>query len=168
MEKQEFKALRHYLGKTQLQMSWLLGCSFKTIASFEQGQRHIPMHIERQALFFLHMTRSHNERYKPCWVKKECPIETRVHCPVWEFKAGHICWLINGTICHGRTQIDWQEKMRMCQRCKVFQEIMPDYHSSQTAVSSVASNPKRSNKVPNKCETACNQDDRSPSQPWVC
>jgi DNA-binding XRE family transcriptional regulator len=144
MENQEFIKLRHYLGKTQRQMSRLLGCSLKTIASFEQGQRRIPMHIERQTLFFLHMTRSHNERYKPCWVIKECPIETREHCPVWEFKAGHICWFINDTICHGRTRIDWQEKMVMCRQCRVFQAIMPDYHSSETTGSNVAFNPTRS------------------------
>ncbi|MGO9952114.1 MAG: helix-turn-helix domain-containing protein [Dissulfurispiraceae bacterium] len=147
MDNEDFSKLRHHLGKTQLQMASLLGCSLKTIASFEQGRRLIPMHIERQALFFLQMTKTPNERDTTCWVIEECPLETREHCPVWEFKAGHICWSINGTLCHGRQQFNWQEKMATCRQCKVFKTMMPDYQSSQPAVSGIEFNRQRSNET---------------------
>jgi DNA-binding XRE family transcriptional regulator len=125
MTKEELFNIRHYLGKSQNEMARLLGSSLKAIQSFEQGWRSVPMHIERQALFLLHMRRSPDKRYRPCWEIEECPNETRQKCPAWEFQAGHICWFINGTICHGDTQASWKQKMEMCRQCKVFQVIWP-------------------------------------------
>ncbi len=125
MDRAEFLKIRHYLGKTQNAMARLLGCSLKAIQSFEQGRRNIPVHVERQVLLFLHLKKSPDVRFKPCWELLSCDAETRQRCPAWEFQAGHICWFINGTFCHGQTQEDWKKKMEMCRVCSVFQTTMP-------------------------------------------
>ena len=77
MNKTEFSKIRHYFGKSQLQISQLLGVSLKAVQSFEQGWRHIPVHIERQLLFLLALKQNTNKKGKPCWALQECPNEIR-------------------------------------------------------------------------------------------
>jgi len=123
MDKKEFSKIRRQLGKTQSQMAQLLGTSFKAIQSFEQGWRNISLHIERQVLFLFAFKNPYNRINVPCWVIKECRIEWRQNCPAWEFQIGHFCWFINGTICHGEVQANWQKKMKICRKCDVFQAM---------------------------------------------
>jgi DNA-binding XRE family transcriptional regulator len=125
MEKEQLIKIRHSLGRTQSEMARLLGCSLKSIQSFVKGWRNVPIHIERQIILLLHMKRAPAKRYLPCWEIEKCPVETRENCPAWEFKAGHICWFINGTICHGQIQESWQKKMKICKKCSVFKGMMP-------------------------------------------
>ena len=124
MKKSEFSTIRRFLGKTQSQMAQVLGVSSKAIQSFEQGWRNIPVHAERQALFLLGL-RKLQKKDKPCWVIQKCPTETRQNCPAWELQAGKLCWFINGTICHGQVQENWQKKMKICRQCKVFRTMLP-------------------------------------------
>ena len=124
MNKTEFSKIRHHFGKSQLQISQLLGVSLKAVQSFEQGWRKIPVHIERQLLFLLALKQNTHRKVKPCWVLQKCPKETRENCPAWEFKAGHFCWCISGTICQGKVQKSWQKKMKICRRCEVFQKTV--------------------------------------------
>lgn len=126
MDKEEFIKFRNYLGKSQSEMARLLACSLKAIQSFEQGRRKIPVYIERQILILLHLKIPPEKRYKPCWATIECCMENRTSCPAWQFQAGHICWFINGTICRGKRQDNWQKKMEMCRQCEVFQTLMPN------------------------------------------
>ena len=128
MEKKELAKIRNYLGKTQKQMSQLLGTSLKAIKSYEQGWRNIPVYIERQVLFLLVVKEALDIGKKPCWKIIKCSMETRQNCPAWEFKAGYLCWFINGTICEGKVQKDWHTKMKMCRQCKVLKSILPDIH----------------------------------------
>ncbi len=125
MDKKEFSQIRNHIGKTQSQMAQLLGISLKAIQSFEQGWRNIPVHVERQVLFLLVMKRRPNKRNTPCWVVRKCSMGTRRNCPAWEFQSGHLCWFINGTICHGEVQESWHEKMNMCRECKVLRPMLP-------------------------------------------
>jgi DNA-binding XRE family transcriptional regulator len=124
VDRGEFSHIRRRLGKTQSQMAQLLGTSLKAVQSFEQGWRKIPVHIERQMLFLLAQKTTRESEYKPCWDSEHCPIETRQKCPAWEFQCGHLCWFINGTICHGEVKGSWQEKMEQCRKCKVFRSMM--------------------------------------------
>jgi DNA-binding XRE family transcriptional regulator len=124
MDKKEFSLIRSHLGKTQSQMAKLLGTSLKAIQSFEQGWRNIPVHVERQVLFLLAMKRSCINMNTPCWVTRNCPVELRRNCPAWEFQIGQLCWFINGTICQGEAQENWQKKMQICRQCKIFQPIL--------------------------------------------
>ena len=124
MDKKESSKIRRRLRKTQSQMAELLGVSLKAIQSFEQGWRNIPVHIERQLLFLLAMKRASSGHSKRCWAIEGCPVETRQKCPAWEFQCGHLCWFINGTICHGEPQGSWREKMEKCRECEVLRSIL--------------------------------------------
>lgn len=123
MNKKDISQIRNQLGKTQKQMAQLLGISIKSIQSFEQGWRRIPVHIERQSLLILALKRSGDGKRKPCWSIKKCPKEIKQSCPAWEFNAGNLCWCINGTICNGNPQASWPKKMKICQKCDVFQSM---------------------------------------------
>jgi len=120
MNKTEFSTIRRNFGKSQLQLSRLLGVSLKAVQSFEQGWRKIPVHVERQLLYLLALRQNNNRKGVPCWMLQKCSKEIRENCPAWEFKAGLFCWCICGTICHGKVQDSWQKKMKICRRCKVF------------------------------------------------
>ena len=122
MDKNEFSHARTRLGKTQTQMAELLRTSPKAIQSYEQGWRSIPAHAERQILFLLAMKGSKKGR-KACWTIKKCSSELRLNCPAWEFKAGTLCWFINGTMCQGQAR-DWNAKIKLCRSCDVMQSLL--------------------------------------------
>ena len=109
-------------------MAQLLGVSLKAVHSYEQGWRSIPAHIARQLLFLVALTKQKHKTTKPCWVVKKCPKERRNRCPAQEFQAGKFCWFIPGTICEGKVQLDWEEKMKICRSCEMFQSI---FHNSE-------------------------------------
>jgi hypothetical protein len=127
MDNKEFLQFRHYLGKTQTQIAQLLGVSSQAVHSFEQGWRKIPTYIQRQLLLFLYLKRTSNKNSKPCWEINDCLIEWRRNCVAWEYKAGNLCWFINGTFCQGKYQDDWEMKIELCVQCKVFVSIIPTH-----------------------------------------
>jgi len=124
MEREEFVTLRKILKKTQVQMAQLLGISLKAIHSYEQGWRDIPAHAERQLLFLAAMVHGKRGRKTACWVLKDCPENKKKSCPAWEFKAGSMCWFINGNICEGIVHKKWQDKIQICRSCVVFQSVL--------------------------------------------
>ncbi len=127
MDRSEFANLRKKLGKTQKQMSQLLGVSIKAVQSFEQGWRNVPVYVERQVLFLLAKHHACNTTCPTCWEFTDCDPEIRDRCPAWEFNTGKLCWFINGTICQGAPQKNWQEKIKSCRACKVFKAMLPSY-----------------------------------------
>ncbi len=124
MKRTEFKSIRKKLNKTQKQMSQLLGISLKAIHSYEQGWRSIPVAVERQLFFLFSRIRTNTVKKKNCWTIKNCPAERKKNCPAWEFKSGKLCWFINGTICEGVNQKNWQQKMKFCRTCEVFEHLI--------------------------------------------
>jgi DNA-binding XRE family transcriptional regulator len=124
VNKDEFKKYRQRLNKTQKQMAELLGTSLKAIHSYEQGWRTIPAYIERQLFFLVSRLLNKGKRTRPCWTVKKCSAQDKAQCPAWEFAAGDFCWLINGTVCEGIAQKDWNEKMKICRSCEVFSYII--------------------------------------------
>ena len=127
MTKNQFSRIRKRLGKTQKQMAQLLGISIKAVQSFEQGWRNVPVHVERQVLFLLAKHHALKAKSPTCWEFTDCDPEIRERCPAWEFNAGKMCWFINGTICQGEPQKNWQEKIKSCRACKVFKAMVPKY-----------------------------------------
>ncbi len=123
MNRKEFAQVRNHLGKTQTQMSKLLGVSLKGIQSFEQGWRGIPSTAERDLLILMGLKNALAGGKRPCWSVKKCPDESRRRCPVWEFGAGKICWFINGSLCRGKAAKSWEEKSKVCRTCEVFQSV---------------------------------------------
>jgi len=124
MESNEFSKIREYLGKSQRQLARLLCISTKSVQSFEQGWRKVPVNIERQMLYLLSMQRIKDKSIKPCWEIKKCPKKWRANCAAWELKFCYTCWFINGTFCEGKEQMDWPEKIKICRQCEVFQQIL--------------------------------------------
>ena len=124
MDRLEFKSIRKKLSKTQREMAQLLGISIKAIHSYEQGWRSIPVSVERQLFFLLSRIQNTSGNTKNCWSVKKCPPERKKNCPAWEFNSGKLCWFINGTICEGTSQRDWQEKMKICRSCDVFSYLL--------------------------------------------
>ena len=120
MNSKEFNYFRKKLNKTQKQMAQLLGTSLKAIHSYEQGWRSVPPSAERQMFFLVSKIAENRKRRKPCWAIKKCSPDQKANCPAWEFKAGNLCWFINGTICEGSVQKNWKEKMKICRSCEVF------------------------------------------------
>jgi DNA-binding XRE family transcriptional regulator len=123
MDKNEFKSYRIRMDKTQKQMAQLLGTSLKAVHSYEQGWRTIPPAVERQMLFLFSRKNTNARNSSPCWKLKNCPPDQKKNCPAWEFKSGNLCWFINGTICDGCAHKNWQDKMKICRSCDVFQSI---------------------------------------------
>ena len=122
MESKEFAVIRESLGKSQL--AHLLCISTKSVQSFEQGWRNVPVNIERQLLYLLSIKRAMEKDTKPCWEIKNCPAGWRNNCAAWDLKAGYTCWFINGTFCEGIEQKDWHEKIKVCCQCEVFQLLI--------------------------------------------
>jgi DNA-binding XRE family transcriptional regulator len=125
MKREEFLYIRKKLDKTQKEMSELLGTSLKAVHSYEQGWRNIPTHAERQMWFLYSRMDENLKKMKSCWTLKKCSPDQKRNCPAWEFRAGNLCWFINGTICEGAVQKDWNEKIRMCRKCEVFKPLLP-------------------------------------------
>jgi DNA-binding XRE family transcriptional regulator len=123
MKKKELAQIRRHLRKSQTQMAQILGVSVKSVQSFEQGWRNIPLHIERQVLLIVALKHRTSKESKPCWLVQNCPAERRQDCPAWQFDAGHLCWFINGTICEGKAQASWPKKMKICRECEVYHSI---------------------------------------------
>ena len=126
MDNKEFSQIRKLLGKTQKQLAELLCVSVKAIQSFEQGWRNIPSHSERQLLLLFSLKKPMDMNFKPCWEIKDCPGEWRDNCIVWELKARHFCWFLNGTFCKGKLQNNWSEKILLCRECEVYRSFMPE------------------------------------------
>lgn len=120
----EFSSLRQKLHKTQKEMAQILGTSLKAVQSFEQGWRKVPVHIERQLLFLISNRGRGARRSRPCWDLRGCSPKIRRACPAWEFNLGHLCWFVNGTICRGKVQGSWPQKMKVCRSCDVFCQVM--------------------------------------------
>jgi len=124
VDRREFLYFRKMLGKTQKQMGQLLGTSVKAIHSYEQGWRSVPPHVERHVFFLVSRIRGSDKGLKSCWVIKKCPPERKKQCPASEFRAGKLCWFINGTICEGEILKDWKEKMKRCRKCEVLTPLL--------------------------------------------
>ncbi len=124
MDHKEFHYFRQQLQKTQKEMAQLLGTSRKAVESYEQGWRNIPVQAERQVLFLLALKRQTRVRPAPCWEIRSCTSEMQQACPAWEFRSGHLCWFINGTVCQGMPQAGWRQKMVLCKKCNVFISLM--------------------------------------------
>jgi len=124
MDSKEFISFRKKLNKTQTQMAQLLGTSVKAIQSYEQGWRSVPVHAERQLLFLIARINGDKESGRSCWTIKKCPPERKKKCPAWEFRAGDLCWFVNGTTCEGVIHENWKKKMKMCRSCDVFSSMV--------------------------------------------
>ena len=117
MDSKEFAIIRKRLAKTQKEMAGVLGISVKAVHSYEQGWRPVPIHVEKQLLFFL--VRRKRGNASPCWTVMGCTPHRKSRCPAWEFRSGDMCWFLSGTPCDNMGALPWEEKMKRCRLCAV-------------------------------------------------
>jgi transcriptional regulator with XRE-family HTH domain len=121
MDKDEFAIIRKKLGKTQKEMATLLGISNKTVESYEQGLRNIPVNVERILyLLFFKLNREKLDEKQLCWDKKGCALSTRSNCLAWLAKEGFYCWFITGKVCAYENQSS--QHPGTCFNCSFFKE----------------------------------------------
>lgn len=114
----DLSAIREVLDKSQSELAELLGVSTRAVQSYEQGWRPVPVHVQKAAglLLFLNW-RKQGLRPVACWKTRQCSPEKRASCPTYEFRAGDLCWLINGTRCGGKPKKSWKAKLATCVAC---------------------------------------------------
>lgn len=120
MQKDQFKKIRKKLNKTQKEMAALLGISKKTVESYEQDLRNIPVNIERIVYFLLFKLNIEKfSKMEVCWDKKKCPTNIRENCVAWVAKEGFFCWFITGNVCKGEKSIS-SKPIGSCFSCTFF------------------------------------------------
>ncbi len=124
MDAFEFKKYRDEMGKTQKQIAQLLGVSLKAVKGYEQGWRNIPPSVERQLFFLIYQLRKPLKGQQVCWIKKDCHCVNKEQCPAFEFDMGHLCWFVNGTLCEGKPQSSWDQKIEKCRKCEMFKILL--------------------------------------------
>lgn len=122
MKKEDFVQIRKMIGKTQKEISLLLGVSPKTVESYEQGFRKIPANVER-IIYYLFFKLNINKftDLKSCWDRKECSIDIREHCVAWLAQEGFFCWFVTGKTCAHERLVSGGE-VETCFSCTFFQE----------------------------------------------
>jgi methyl-accepting chemotaxis protein len=55
-----------------------------------------------------------------CWVFQGCGKDRIKDCPVYTNKFGHSCWRVAGTMCGGKAQGIFAEKLGNCKICDFF------------------------------------------------
>jgi DNA-binding XRE family transcriptional regulator len=123
MQSKDFIKIRNVLGKTQEQLAQALCISIRTVQSFEQGWRNVPVRVERELLLLSSLKTNLNVSTRSCWNIKKCPLEWKEKCIIWELKAGHLCWFLSGTFCEGKFQKGWDKKIKLCRKCEVYKSM---------------------------------------------
>jgi len=122
MDKQEFVNIRKKLVKTQKEISTLLGISPRTVESYEQGLRNIPVNSQRLLYFLLFkLNKDKLQEEQLCWQDKVCPLNTREGCVAWLAQEGFYCWFLTGKSCVREKEIS-KKKSSNCFGCSFFKQ----------------------------------------------
>ena len=62
---------------------------------------------------------SATEKQVTCWEMKNCPPERRNSCPAYPQHGGQ-CWMVTATLCGGKEQGSYHDKMTNCKKCNVY------------------------------------------------
>ncbi|MCK4766141.1 MAG: helix-turn-helix transcriptional regulator [Candidatus Aminicenantes bacterium] len=130
MNKEEFVKIRKRLKKTQREIAKLLGISYKTVESYEQGNRNIPKNAARLLyflLFKLNMDRLDSTRL--CWEVNNCPPDCRDHCVAWLAREGVFCWFLTCTSCLRGKPVP-KATSNTCHSCDFFKENLEKVYRS--------------------------------------
>ncbi|NOX20816.1 MAG: hypothetical protein GXO99_06110, partial [Nitrospirae bacterium] len=59
--------------------------------------------------------------------------ETAENCPAYKENAGHICWMVAGTMCGGDVQGSFAEKVGNCKNCDFYHYMLDDVTTKEVA-----------------------------------
>ena len=55
-----------------------------------------------------------------CWEFKKCGKDETEDCPAYTKDFGHSCWRVAGTMCGGKVQGVFAEKLSNCKTCEFY------------------------------------------------
>ncbi len=64
-----------------------------------------------------------------CWEVKNCPDDRRSKCPASP-DHGDKCWTVTATLCGGKEQGTYHDKMENCRKCDVYRMIREEFQES--------------------------------------
>lgn len=118
--KRGLASIRKMLGISQRAMARLLGISTRSIQSYEQGWRAVPVLVQKLADFYLALKqRKVTANKKPCWIILKCQPGKRDQCLAYQLDAGDLCWLVTGNRSRGKEHACWEDKLEACRECPV-------------------------------------------------
>jgi DNA-binding XRE family transcriptional regulator len=119
------KQIRSEMGLSQSELAAMLGIGVRAIQSYEQEWRQPSDMVQRMLLLLLiaHRRGTGLAEIK-CWEHKRCSPETRAGCIAYSTRQGHLCWFLTGTVCEGKRQKAWEDKLRMCLDCAFMQDLL--------------------------------------------
>jgi len=123
--KMSVREIRSEMGLSQSELAGLVGIGSRAIQSYEQGWRKPSEMVERMLLLVLIAHRNGIElsRFR-CWEQKECSPNVREKCIAYVTRQGHLCWFLTGTMCEGKRQKSWSDKLHLCLDCGFMQRLL--------------------------------------------
>jgi len=123
--KMSVREIRAEMGLSQSELAGLAGISRRAVQSYEQAWRQPSSLVERMLLLLLmaHRRGGRLSRFR-CWEQKKCPPGVRARCIAYVTRQGHLCWFLTGTMCEGRRQKSWGDKLHACLDCGFMQELL--------------------------------------------
>lgn len=63
------------------------------------------------------------EKKITCWEFKKCGRNITNYCPAFTQNMGRMCWLIAGTMCGGKVQGTFAQKIGNCKLCDFYIKV---------------------------------------------
>jgi DNA-binding XRE family transcriptional regulator len=121
----DVRRLRAELGLSQTELAQLLGVSPRVIQSCEQGWRRPSAAVQRSMLLLLLAARNGSRLgHEACWEVVRCRPAVREACLIGRCKLGHLCWLLTGNACRGKSVKTWRAKQEVCGECAFLQKLL--------------------------------------------
>ena len=119
------KAIRKEFGRTQAELAAAMGTSVKTIQSYEQGWRNVPVRVMIQLFVLLAIYRRRSEDPIPCWEITDCPQERKEKCSSYTMGDGQFCWFVASQMGGSCSDEDpGEEKLLPCMGCAVIARLL--------------------------------------------
>ena len=115
--------IRRIMGRTQKEMASAFGISTKTVQSYEQGWRKVPVRAMIQLLVLLALYRKQTMDDVPCWEIRKCSLARRETCASFTVGRGQFCWFIGSKDCRPDSPAS-TESLFPCMDCPVVQRLL--------------------------------------------
>jgi len=117
------KSIRGIMGRTQSELAAALGISDKTVQSYEQGWREIPVRVMIQLLVLLALYRKRTLDDIPCWEIRKCNTFQRENCASFTVGRGQFCWFVGSKECRPERSSD-PIPILPCMDCPVIKRLL--------------------------------------------